>query len=130
MSLINGCGEVQSEKEFYENAEKYWKSIPASVNGMLGGYERITNIDTRSSKLFINDFLEVSSSTFLKLEKEFSPFSVDFWLFSKANFIVLLLTSVFMLMFVVLFMMFNEVCLIFPTLNSSFVGHIEKYLYN
>ena len=59
MSLISGCDVVQSESDFYENAEKYWKSIPANLNGMLGGYERISAIDIRSSKLFLKEFIQV-----------------------------------------------------------------------
>ena len=63
MSLINGCEEVKSEQEFYENAKKYWKTIPANLNGMLGGYERISAIDIRSSKLFLKQFMQVGRAT-------------------------------------------------------------------
>lgn len=69
MSLISGCDDVKSEDEFYKNAESYWKSIPANLNGMLGGYERISNIDIRSSQLFIKDFLRVSKAVANVLKK-------------------------------------------------------------
>jgi len=58
MSLISGCEDVASEEEFYKNAEIYWKSIPANLNGMLGGYERISAIDVRSSQLFLKQFTQ------------------------------------------------------------------------
>ena len=60
MSLISGCDEVKSEEEFYKNAELYWKAIPANLNGMLGGYERISSIDIRTSQLFIKEYLRVN----------------------------------------------------------------------
>jgi len=61
MSLISGCNEVSSEKEFYEKALDYWKTIPSTVNGMLGGYGHIANIDIRGSRLFLKHFMKVSS---------------------------------------------------------------------
>ena len=62
-SLISGCEEVTCVDEFYQNAEKYWKSIPANLNGMLGGYERISAIDIKSSQLFLKQFTQVRCFT-------------------------------------------------------------------
>nr|CAB3264469.1 N-terminal Xaa-Pro-Lys N-methyltransferase 1-like [Phallusia mammillata] len=58
MSLINGCTEVSSEEEFYDKALDYWKSIPSTLNGMLGGYEHISSIDVRGSQSFLKYFVQ------------------------------------------------------------------------
>ncbi|CAB0032053.1 unnamed protein product [Trichogramma brassicae] len=42
-----------SQKEFYEDAAKYWDQIPATVNGMLGGFACISEIDVNASKRFL-----------------------------------------------------------------------------
>ncbi|NWT17186.1 NTM1A methyltransferase, partial [Erpornis zantholeuca] len=48
---------VENEFEFYSKAEKYWKDVPATVDGMLGGYGHISSIDINSSKKFLQRFL-------------------------------------------------------------------------
>nr|XP_056716554.1 N-terminal Xaa-Pro-Lys N-methyltransferase 1 [Euleptes europaea] len=48
---------VEDELEFYSKAEKYWKDIPATVDGMLGGYGHISNIDINSSRKFLLRFI-------------------------------------------------------------------------
>ncbi|CAK8691175.1 N-terminal Xaa-Pro-Lys N-methyltransferase 1-like [Clavelina lepadiformis] len=62
MSLIDRCKEVQSEKDFYGKADEYWKSIPADVNGMLGGYGHISTVDIRTSKSFLKPFIQGASA--------------------------------------------------------------------
>ncbi|KAM3825705.1 N-terminal Xaa-Pro-Lys N-methyltransferase 1 isoform 1-T2 [Vipera latastei] len=48
---------VEDELEFYSKAEKYWKDIPPTVDGMLGGYGHISSIDISSSRKFLLRFL-------------------------------------------------------------------------
>ncbi|KAM9102550.1 LOW QUALITY PROTEIN: N-terminal Xaa-Pro-Lys N-methyltransferase 1-like [Sarcophilus harrisii] len=48
---------VEDESQFYLKAEKYWKDVPPTVDGMLGGYSLISNIDINSSKKFLQRFL-------------------------------------------------------------------------
>uniref|UniRef100_A0A8B9CSI9 protein N-terminal methyltransferase n=1 Tax=Anser brachyrhynchus TaxID=132585 RepID=A0A8B9CSI9_9AVES len=48
---------VEDEFEFYSKAEKYWKDVPATVDGMLGGYGHISSIDINSSRKFLQRFL-------------------------------------------------------------------------
>ena len=40
----------------------FCQSIPATVNGMLGGYARISPTDIKDSKKFLKSFLEVSEA--------------------------------------------------------------------
>ena len=56
-NLIAGCEEVSSEKSFYENADKYWKTVSPNVNGMLGGYSHICGVDIQGSKQFLRPFI-------------------------------------------------------------------------
>ncbi|XP_067339768.1 N-terminal Xaa-Pro-Lys N-methyltransferase 1 isoform X1 [Channa argus] len=48
---------VQDQASFYTNAEDYWKEVPPTVDGMLGGYGNISSIDINGSKDFLRKFL-------------------------------------------------------------------------
>ncbi|XP_075041181.1 N-terminal Xaa-Pro-Lys N-methyltransferase 1 isoform X1 [Mixophyes fleayi] len=48
---------VEDETQFYCKAKKYWKNVPATVDGMLGGYGHISSIDINGSKKFLQRFL-------------------------------------------------------------------------
>lgn len=51
---------IIQKKEFYEDAVKYWDQIPATVNGMLGGFGFISHIDIIGSKKFLKKLFNVS----------------------------------------------------------------------
>lgn len=51
---------IENETAFYSKAEHYWKEVPATVDGMLGGYGSISNTDLNGSKKFLQKFLGVS----------------------------------------------------------------------
>lgn len=53
---------VEDEVSFYSNAQDYWKDIPPTVDGMLGGYGSISSIDINGSKAFLQKFLGVRTS--------------------------------------------------------------------
>ncbi|XP_004849195.1 N-terminal Xaa-Pro-Lys N-methyltransferase 1 isoform X3 [Heterocephalus glaber] len=48
---------IEDEQQFYSKAETYWKQIPPTVDGMLGGYGHISSIDLSSSRKFLQRFL-------------------------------------------------------------------------
>ncbi|XP_010349034.1 N-terminal Xaa-Pro-Lys N-methyltransferase 1 isoform X2 [Saimiri boliviensis] len=48
---------IEDEEQFYSKAKMYWKQIPPTVDGMLGGYGRISSIDINSSRKFLQRFL-------------------------------------------------------------------------
>ncbi|XP_076867750.1 N-terminal Xaa-Pro-Lys N-methyltransferase 1 [Brachyhypopomus gauderio] len=48
---------LEDEQAFYSKAEQYWKDIPPTVDGMLGGYGSISSIDINGSKKFLQKFL-------------------------------------------------------------------------
>lgn len=51
-----------SDEKFYGDAVKYWGAIPATVDGMLGGYGHISNVDVTGSLAFVGPRLEVRIS--------------------------------------------------------------------
>lgn len=53
---------AEDETSFYTNAEDYWKEVPPTVDGMLGGYGSISSIDINGSKAFLQKFLGVRNS--------------------------------------------------------------------
>lgn len=44
-------------EDFYKNAANYWSEVPATVDGMLGGFGHISEIDIRSSKALLKQLL-------------------------------------------------------------------------
>lgn len=45
--------------EFYTRAVKYWDNIPATVDGMLGGFGFISHIDINGSEYFLESLYKV-----------------------------------------------------------------------
>lgn len=52
-------GDLVAQPSFYSNAEDYWREVPPTVDGMLGGYGSISSIDINGSKAFLKRFLGV-----------------------------------------------------------------------
>ncbi|KOX68799.1 Alpha N-terminal protein methyltransferase 1A [Melipona quadrifasciata] len=45
------------EQEFYTEAAKYWERVPPTVDGMLGGFGFISQIDIKGSTQFLRKFI-------------------------------------------------------------------------
>lgn len=52
--------EVSEDKKFYDDAKKHWEAIPPTVDGMLGGFAKISPTDINGSREFLRPFLTVS----------------------------------------------------------------------
>ncbi|KAG1148287.1 hypothetical protein G6F37_003531 [Rhizopus arrhizus] len=50
--------ELMKKPEWYSDAQKYWNAVPATVDGMLGGFETIDPIDVKGSINFIKEFVD------------------------------------------------------------------------
>lgn len=50
--------EMMQRKNFYTDAEKYWERIPATVNGVMGGFQKLSAKDTSASRKLILSFTE------------------------------------------------------------------------
>ncbi|CAH0556729.1 unnamed protein product [Brassicogethes aeneus] len=51
----------KSVDEFYTDGAHYWAEVPATVDGMLGGFGHISQVDIRGSKTFIKQLLTSKS---------------------------------------------------------------------
>lgn len=49
---------MENTKKWYGDAEEYWKNVPATVDGMLGGLAYVSPPDIEGSKIFLKEFLE------------------------------------------------------------------------
>ena len=47
---------------FYSISKDYWAKQPPTVNGMLGGYEYVSQDDIEQSQQFLNYFIDVRNS--------------------------------------------------------------------
>lgn len=47
---------------FYKDAKQYWKTIPATIDGMLGGFSKISFTDIRGSQDFLKDVYKMKPS--------------------------------------------------------------------
>ncbi|XP_072176826.1 N-terminal Xaa-Pro-Lys N-methyltransferase 1-like [Diadema setosum] len=52
--------EQMTKEAFYDDAKVYWKEIPATVDGMLGGFGHISGADINGSLEFLKPFLTCS----------------------------------------------------------------------
>ena len=49
-----------TDNKYYKDGANYWSSIDPSVNGMLGGFGNISNIDIEGSAKFLKGVFKVS----------------------------------------------------------------------
>ncbi len=67
---MSDSSETCTKEIKYSKSEEYWATQPATVNGMLGGYEHISDVDIEQSQKFLDNFLNSKvkffSSTFRK----------------------------------------------------------------
>ena len=61
LNVIMAVGKyAMSKATFYDEAKSYWEQISPTVNGMLGGYGSISNIDVKGSINFLKPMLLVN----------------------------------------------------------------------
>ena len=58
-SLSDSHSSSSTESKFYSISQDYWASQPATVNGMLGGYDYVNDPDVQQSQMFLDQFLSV-----------------------------------------------------------------------
>ncbi|KAF3430086.1 hypothetical protein E2986_07209 [Frieseomelitta varia] len=49
------------EQEFYTDAAKYWECVPPTIDGMLGGFGFISQIDIKGSTQFLRSLFELKN---------------------------------------------------------------------
>ncbi|XP_075977910.1 N-terminal methyltransferase [Anticarsia gemmatalis] len=56
-----------TESVFYRKAASYWANVPATVDGVLGGFGHISDVDIDGSKAFLKEILELEDPPDTKL---------------------------------------------------------------
>lgn len=51
--------DVTENEQFYIKAKQYWEKVPATVDGMLGGFSYISHVDAEESIKFLKPILKV-----------------------------------------------------------------------
>lgn len=44
--------------KFYSDAEEYWSKIPPTIDGMLGGFGHISQVDVQTSRIFLQQLFK------------------------------------------------------------------------
>ncbi|KAF9174802.1 hypothetical protein BGX20_009716 [Mortierella sp. AD010] len=55
--------EPTESPKWYTDAEKYWNSVPATINGMLGGLGQLARPDAVTSLRFLSEFVNPPASS-------------------------------------------------------------------
>ncbi|KAL2930723.1 Alpha N-terminal protein methyltransferase 1 [Bienertia sinuspersici] len=51
--LGEDCGNSHKKIDWYRNGVSYWQDVDASVEGVLGGYGRVNDVDIKGSEAFL-----------------------------------------------------------------------------
>ena len=51
--------EIKWTNKFYNDAREYWSNIDATVDGMLGGFEHVSDDDVAESQEFLQALFKV-----------------------------------------------------------------------
>jgi hypothetical protein len=54
----------QIGERFYLKSQDYWSKQPATVNGMLGGFDYVSDSDVQQSQKFLQQILNVGFTVF------------------------------------------------------------------
>ncbi|UYV63243.1 NTMT1 [Cordylochernes scorpioides] len=50
------CVQPEMESAFYSKGKEFWSKVPATIDGMLGGYSYVSITDVQASTRFLNEF--------------------------------------------------------------------------
>ena len=51
-----------TDVEYYNDAAKYWEGVDSTVNGMLGGFGKISEVDIEASNKLLKFLFKVSKA--------------------------------------------------------------------
>ncbi|KAI8779352.1 N-terminal Xaa-Pro-Lys N-methyltransferase 1-A [Biomphalaria glabrata] len=63
LDLVNSTEDSNSKDPFYADAKDYWAKIDPTVDGMLGGFAKISPTDINGSKAFLRPFLKIAGGS-------------------------------------------------------------------
>ena len=59
MYKIKEVKDIADHPTFYEDALNYWQKVDPSVEGMMGGLDKLSSIDLTSSMQFVFSYVQV-----------------------------------------------------------------------
>lgn len=65
----NEVKQMAVNKIMYDVSKEYWANQPPTVNGMLGGFDFVSDADIDQSQKFLNSFLTVIFIVFYKRKR-------------------------------------------------------------
>lgn len=51
------CEYIMGEKQFYYRSQNFYRDVPASEEGMMGGFVEISEVDLEGSRQFLKKFV-------------------------------------------------------------------------
>ena len=71
-----------TDVEYYNDAAKYWEGVDSTVNGMLGGFGKISEVDIEASNKLLKFLFKVRKAKTLVTHN----LSIPFWIFFFKSF--------------------------------------------
>lgn len=50
--------DIPDKETFYQDAQSYWEKVPSTVEGVMGGFGRLSRLDIKCSKEFLLPFIQ------------------------------------------------------------------------
>ena len=72
-----------TDVEYYNDAAKYWEGVDSTVNGMLGGFGKISEVDIEASNKLLKFLFKVRKAKTLVTH---NSLSIPFWIFCSNHF--------------------------------------------
>ena len=72
-----------TDVDYYNDAAKYWEKVDSTVNGMLGGFGKISEVDIEASNKLLKFLFKVRKAKTLVTH---NSLSIPFWSFCSNHF--------------------------------------------
>lgn len=84
---------TNKDSPFYVDGAQYWEKVDPTIDGMLGGYAQISDVDLQGSQRFLNSIYQVISDIHISLQNLMQIFMIlalgeatkepSYWLWSR-----------------------------------------------
>ena len=61
--IVNETKLEGTDVNYYNDAAKYWEGVDGTINGMLGGFGKVTEVDIDGSNKFLKALFKVSQTS-------------------------------------------------------------------
>ncbi len=67
---------TNKDSPFYVDGAQYWEKVDPTIDGMLGGYAQISDVDLQGSQRFLNSIYQVISDIHISLQNLMQIFMI------------------------------------------------------